>query len=71
MFNSPPPNLQAALLAAFLLPPALAQTPVPGPDGIVKVRSADGVDETMTRPQRDIADKGSVVEVITSTIRAH
>ncbi len=58
MFNSPPANLQAALLAAFLLPPAMAQTPPPGPDGVVRVRSAYGMDETVTRLRRDIADKG-------------
>lgn len=37
--------------------PAAAQTPV-GPDGLVRVRSAYGVDETVARLRADIAAKG-------------
>ncbi len=50
----------AALLAlGFVLaaPSAFAQDTV-GPDGLIKVRSAYPVDETIERIRKDIADKG-------------
>lgn len=42
---------------ALLAPTARAQTPV-GPDGLIKVRSAYALDETITRIRADIAAKG-------------
>ena len=49
-----------ASLAVALATPAFAQTSQPGPDGLVKVRSAYSVEETVARMRRDIADKGIV-----------
>lgn len=48
----------AVLLAATAGRPALADPLSPGEDGIVRVRSAYGVDETVTRLRADIAAKG-------------
>jgi uncharacterized protein (DUF302 family) len=45
----------AAAAAAAL--PAAAQT-APGADGVIRVRSAYGMDETIRRIRADIADKG-------------
>ena len=47
----------AALAAAFAAPIA-AQTIAPGADGIVRVKSAYPVDETIARIKADIAAKG-------------
>jgi uncharacterized protein (DUF302 family) len=53
------PKLAAVLmLAAAATVPALAQTPAPSDDGLVKVRSAYSMDETIQRIRKDIADKG-------------
>jgi len=50
--------LSAACLGlAFIASSAGAQT-APGPDGLIKVRSAYSVDETIERIKKDIASKG-------------
>ena len=53
-------KLSAVLgLSAGLLCAAFAQSATPDPQsGLVKVRSAYGVDETIARIRKDIADKG-------------
>jgi len=48
----------AALLAAAALGAAPAFAQPAGPDGLVKVRSAYGMDETVARLRADIAAKG-------------
>lgn len=57
MFNRPIASLAAVLLAGIFVPAAHAQTS-PGPDGLIKVRSAYGMDETISRLRGDIASKG-------------
>ena len=54
------PKFAAALtLAAAATVPALAQTASPSSDdGLIKVRSAYSMDETIQRIKKDIADKG-------------
>ena len=47
-----------AALAAALTAPVAAQTIAPGADGIVRVKSAYPVDETIARIKADIAAKG-------------
>ena len=47
-----------AALAAALAAPIAAQTIAPGADGIVRVKSAYPVDETIARIKADIAAKG-------------
>jgi uncharacterized protein (DUF302 family) len=53
-------SLTLATLAALVIavPPALAQTTAARDDGIVRVRSAHSLDDTVTRLKRDIAAKG-------------
>jgi uncharacterized protein (DUF302 family) len=53
-------SLTLATLAALVVavPPALAQTTAARGDGIVRVRSAHSLDDTVTRLKRDIAAKG-------------
>jgi uncharacterized protein (DUF302 family) len=48
----------AFLLATACAAPAHAQHAAPGPDGLVRVRSSYGVDETIQRIKADIAAKG-------------
>ncbi len=48
----------AVLLAATAGAPAFADHLSPGADGVVRVRSAYGVDETVARIRADIAAKG-------------
>ncbi len=48
----------AVLLAATAAAPAFADPLTPGADGVVRVRSAYGVDETVARLRADIAAKG-------------
>jgi uncharacterized protein (DUF302 family) len=49
----------ASILAvAAVSVPALAQTSAPSDDGLIKVRSAYSMDETIARIKNDIADKG-------------
>lgn len=54
------PKLAAVLtLAAAATVPALAQTAAPSSDdGLIKIRSAYSMDETIQRIKKDIADKG-------------
>jgi uncharacterized protein (DUF302 family) len=47
-----------SLALAVLCAPALAQNAAPSPDGLIKVRSAYPMDETLQRLRKDIADKG-------------
>ena len=57
MFHRFPKLMAAACLGlALVAGPALADTP--GPDGLIKVRSAYSVDETIARIKTDIAAKG-------------
>ena len=53
-------HLAAALTLAVAAAPAFAQTAAPSADGLIKVRSAFPVDETIARIKQDIADKGIV-----------
>ena len=54
---SPVRHFAAALtLVIAASVPAFAETP--GPDGLIKVRSAFTMDETIARIKKDIADKG-------------
>lgn len=48
----------ALTLAIAAATPALAQTAMPPGDGLIKVRSAYSMDETVSRIRKDIADKG-------------
>lgn len=48
----------ASTLALLGTAAASAQTSTVGDDGLIQVRSAYGVDETIARIKRDIADKG-------------
>lgn len=48
----------AAVLGAALVPCASAVAQTVGADGLIKVKSAYGMDETITRLKKDIADKG-------------
>ena len=48
----------ALTLAVAAATPALAQNAAPSNDGLVKVRSAYSMDETIVRLRKDIADKG-------------
>ena len=56
MINATRNFYASAVLAFACLVPAQAQTA--GPDGIVRVRSAYGMDETIMRIRADIAAKG-------------
>jgi len=56
MIVTPRSLLAAASLALAALTPALAQTP--GADGIIRVRSAYAMEETVARIRADIAAKG-------------
>lgn len=59
MFASSLKLIPAALVAAFLafaIPIASQATEIP--DGVVKVKSAYGMEETVARLKKDIADKG-------------
>ena len=47
-----------SLAAAVVAVPAFAQNAVPSADGLIKVRSAYPIDETVARIKKDIADKG-------------
>lgn len=47
-----------AALAVFAAAPALAQNTTPGGDGVIRVKSAYGMDETIARIRADIAAKG-------------
>ena len=59
MFHRIPQIVSAAWLGlALVAAPALAETPAPGPDGLIKVKSAYSVDETIARIKTDIAAKG-------------
>ena len=59
MFHRIPQIVSAACLGlALVAAPALAETPAPGPDGLIKVRSVYSVDETIARIKTDIAAKG-------------
>ena len=49
--------IAAAIAFAAALASPLARAEV-GPDGLIQVRSAYGVDETIARIRKDIADKG-------------
>jgi uncharacterized protein (DUF302 family) len=48
----------AALAATLAAAPALAQNPAPGDDGVIRVKSGYGMDETIARIRADIAAKG-------------
>jgi uncharacterized protein (DUF302 family) len=48
----------ALTLAVAAAIPAFAQNAAPSNDGLVKVRSAYSMDETLVRIRKDIADKG-------------
>jgi uncharacterized protein (DUF302 family) len=48
----------ALTLAVAAATPAFAQNAAPSNDGLVKVRSAYSMDETIVRIRKDIADKG-------------
>jgi uncharacterized protein (DUF302 family) len=48
----------ACLGLSLIASPASAQTTTPGVDGLVKVKSAYSVDETIARIKNDIAGKG-------------
>jgi uncharacterized protein (DUF302 family) len=48
----------ACLGLAFAASQVLGQTPAPGADGLIKVKSAYSVEETIDRIKKDIADKG-------------
>jgi uncharacterized protein (DUF302 family) len=48
----------ACLGLALITSQAAAQTTTPGADGLIKVKSAYSVDETITRIKQDIAAKG-------------
>jgi uncharacterized protein (DUF302 family) len=48
----------ALTLAFVATAPALAQTTAPGEDGLIKVRSAYSMDETIARIKDDVATKG-------------
>jgi len=50
--------LGALSLAITVAAPALAQTGTPSDDGLIKVRSAYPMEETIQRIKKDIADKG-------------
>jgi len=50
--------LGALSLAITVAAPAFAQTPTPSGDGLIKVRSAYPMEETIQRIKKDIADKG-------------
>jgi uncharacterized protein (DUF302 family) len=52
-------TIAAAIVFAAGLASPLARAQV-GPDGLIQVRSAYGVDETIARIRKDIADKGIV-----------
>ena len=58
MFTSICKSLSAVVLgfALFASSPTYAQTV--GADGLIKVKSAYGLEETITRLKKDIADKG-------------
>ena len=59
MFTHIPEFLSAACLGlALISSTASAQTAAPGADGLIKVRSAYSVDETIARIKSDIAAKG-------------
>jgi uncharacterized protein (DUF302 family) len=58
MYNRIAQLLSAALLAAGLVAAPLAAAQAPGGDGIVKVKSAYPLDETVARLRKDIAAKG-------------
>jgi uncharacterized protein (DUF302 family) len=47
-----------SLALAVLSAPAFAQNTAPSDDGLIKVRSAYPMDETLQRLRKDIADKG-------------
>ena len=47
-----------ALILAIAASPAFAQSSAPAEDGLIKVRSAYSMDETITRIKNDIAAKG-------------
>ncbi len=46
-----------AIALAFMTP-AVAQTQAVGPDGLIKIKSAYSLEETIAHIRRDIADKG-------------
>lgn len=48
----------ALTLAVAAATPAFAQNAAPSEDGLIKVRSAYTMDETISRIRKDIADKG-------------
>jgi len=50
--------LGALSLAIAVAAPAFAQTATPSNDGLIKVRSAYPMEETIQRIKKDIADKG-------------
>lgn len=50
--------LGALSLAIVVAAPAFAQTAKPSDDGLIKVRSAYPMEETIQRIKKDIADKG-------------
>ena len=51
--------LAAACACAFTASAAEAQSPAPAPDsGVIRVRSAVGVDQTIARIEKSVADKG-------------
>lgn len=58
MFTSPSRGLAAAALALSLAAPVAAQTMPVGADGLVRVKSAYPMDETINRLRADIAAKG-------------
>jgi uncharacterized protein (DUF302 family) len=58
MFTIPRRMLGALSLALAVSAPAFAQNAAPSNDGLIKVRSAYSVDETIARIKKDIADKG-------------
>jgi uncharacterized protein (DUF302 family) len=51
--------LAAACACAFTASAAEAQSPAPAPDsGVIRVRSGVGVDQTIARIEKSVADKG-------------
>jgi len=58
MFNRIIPLLSAVALAAALFASAPTFAQRVGADGLIKVKSAYGIDETVARLKKDIADKG-------------
>ena len=58
MFTGISKLLSAAVLGIALMSSSFAMAQTVGADGLIRVKSAYGVDETVARLKKDIADKG-------------